>query len=405
MTGPAGYGPAQIIGAYGIVGDGAGQTIAVTDAGDYAGFVNSTDPNFDSSALHIFDQQFGLPDPPSFTKYNMFGQTSPLPAPDEAWFLEIALDVEWSHAIAPAANIELVEASESSLNDLSHASNTAAMVLNASVVSQSWGLLEYRVGSALTNSSSKTRISRRLSPPIPTSRSWRRRATAAQIWADLPLISPLIVGVGGTSLFITGDTFNNETAWSGGGGGPSNVFPLPSYQQGVSAFNFGPLSVRSVPISPPSPIPRPVSRCTNRNCTAVGFRSVAPAWPRPLCPARSGSPTRPARPSAAIPWAAPARLLPALYAAYDSPDYTSDFRDITSGFNGFDAGPGYDLATGIGTEQARNLLPYLSLVDLGPAVVSSDPAAGQVVTTTPPTTFSLTFSEPIVPELDRRQRL
>ena len=36
-------------------------------------------------------------------------------------------------------------------------------------------------------------------------------------------------------------------------------------------------------------------------------------------------------------------------------------------------------------------------IELGPAVVSSDPAAGQVVTTTPPTTFSLTFSEPIEP--------
>ena len=76
FEGPAGYAPAQIAGAYGInnvifgngiMGNGAGQTIAVTDAGDYPGFVNSTDPNFDASALHIFDQQFGLPDPPSFT--------------------------------------------------------------------------------------------------------------------------------------------------------------------------------------------------------------------------------------------------------------------------------------------------------------------------------------------------
>ena len=54
---------------------------------------------------------------------------------------------------------------------------------------------------------------------------------------------------------------------------------------------------------------------------------------------------------------------------------------------------------------ANNLLPYLTLYELGPAVVSSDPAQGQVVTTTPPTTFSLTFSEPIVAKLDRRQRL
>ncbi len=82
FEGPAGYAPAQIAGAYGINnvtfsngvhGDGAGQTIAVTDVGDYPGFVNSTDPNFDSSALHIFDQEFGLPDPPNFTQVQHVG--------------------------------------------------------------------------------------------------------------------------------------------------------------------------------------------------------------------------------------------------------------------------------------------------------------------------------------------
>ena len=107
-------------------------------------FVNSTDPNFSSSALAVFDQEFGLPDPPSFTKYNQLGQTSPLPAPMPGWGLEITLDVEWAHAIAPDANIELVEGSKSTLGDLAHASNSAATVLNASVVSQSFGgYLEY----------------------------------------------------------------------------------------------------------------------------------------------------------------------------------------------------------------------------------------------------------------------
>ena len=47
--------------------------------------------------------------------------------------------------------------------------------------------------------------------------------------------------------------------------------------------------------------------------------------------------------------------------------------------------------------EPRICSPYLALFDLGPAVVSSDPAPGQVVTTTPPTTFSLTFYEPIEP--------
>ena len=80
--------------------------------------------------------------------------------------------------------------------------------------------------------------------------------------------------------------------------------------------------------------------------------------------------TRPARAISAISRRAPTDILPA---------------------------QGTILGSGIGSEQAENLLPFLSLFDLGPAVISSDPAQGQVVTTTPPTTFSLTFNEPIVP--------
>ena len=118
--GPTGYTPQQLQTAYGlnqisfsgIKGDGTGQTIALVDAYDNPSFVNSTDPNFDTSALHVFDQQFGLPDPPSFTKVNQTGQASPLARllGPPAWGIEIAIDIEWAHAMAPGASIILVEA-------------------------------------------------------------------------------------------------------------------------------------------------------------------------------------------------------------------------------------------------------------------------------------------------------
>ena len=44
-----------------------------------------------------------------------------------------------------------------------------------------------------------------------------------------------------------------------------------------------------------------------------------------------------------------------------------------------------------------NWATYISHFAIAPTVVSSTPAAGSVVTGTPPTTFSLTFSEPIDP--------
>lgn len=52
-------------------------------------------------------------------------------------------------------------------------------------------------------------------------------------------------------------------------------------------------------------------------------------------------------------------------AIYYSGNYGADFHDITSGNNGgcgseCNAGPGYDLVTGLGTYQANNL--YIDLV-------------------------------------------
>jgi subtilase family serine protease len=153
-----GYVPQQIQTAYGlsdirfgsITGNGTGQMIAIVDAYDDPSFVNSSvngapNPAFSSSDLAQFDQQFGLSDPPSFTKYNENGQTTNLPGTDAAgagnpagdWEIEEALDIEWAHAIAPGASIDLVEASSTSNNDLFKAVATAASLPGVSVVSMS----------------------------------------------------------------------------------------------------------------------------------------------------------------------------------------------------------------------------------------------------------------------------
>ena len=134
--------PAAIQQAYGISqisfpGDpllGTGETIAIVDAYD--------DPNI-ASDLVAFDQYFSIPNPPSFTKENQYGGTSSLPAANSGWITEIALDVEWSHAIAPGANILLVEANDSSLTNLLTAVATAADQPGVAVVSMSLG--QYRL--------------------------------------------------------------------------------------------------------------------------------------------------------------------------------------------------------------------------------------------------------------------
>lgn len=120
----AGYTPAEIKKAYGIdqisfsngtvAGDGSGQTIAIVDA--------FNDPTIRND-LGVFDTEFGLA-AANLKVENQSGGSS-LPSTDTGWAGEISLDVEWAHAIAPAANILLVEANSSSLADLLKAVDTA----------------------------------------------------------------------------------------------------------------------------------------------------------------------------------------------------------------------------------------------------------------------------------------
>ena len=107
--------------------DGTGQTIAIVEAYD--------DPDI-FQAVDDYDTQFSLTDsgPSLYDQYgpassfltvvNQNGQSAPLPETDpsgagtENWELEESLDVEWAHAIAPGAQIVVVEANSQSLSDL-----------------------------------------------------------------------------------------------------------------------------------------------------------------------------------------------------------------------------------------------------------------------------------------------
>jgi hypothetical protein len=246
---PVGYEPAQIQQAYSfnqisfnqgaIKGDGAGQTIAIVDAYDDPDFVTSTHPstdaNFQASDLAAFDREFGIPDPPSFTKYtetgqvidNQAGQTSSLVPTDPAgidsnppnWEAEEALDVEWAHAMAPAASIDLIEATSSLLysigpsgntvpGDLLIAVETAQDLAGVSVVSMSWGGKEDGTALGLDPDFSHSDV------------AFVASASDAGQFA-YPAASPNVLGVGGTTLTLNASgNYGSESVWVDSGGGP-----------------------------------------------------------------------------------------------------------------------------------------------------------------------------------------
>ena len=368
---PTGYTPQQLRTAYGlnqvsfagIKGDGAGQTIALVDAYDNPSFVNSTDPNFNTSALHIFDQTFGLPDPPSFTKVNQNGQAAPLATAGglvRDWGSETALDVEWAHAMAPAASIILVEAN--TVNDLVLAAGTAGKL--ASVVSMSWGGFEYSGELSLDSTFQQPGVTFLAStgdegaPP------------------EYPASSPHVVAVGGTSLYnldskgdYPGTGTNGEVGWSLGsdsynpsaasGGGISQFETEPSYQESVQSTGFRTIPDISADADPSTGVPiyDPYDLGTVHPWVQVGGTSLAsPLMAGMVAQADQGRVLSGGQTFSSD------QILAALYSVESSKP--SDFHDILYGNNGFNAGPGYDEVTGLGTPNGSQLVPDLAYFGL-----------------------------------------
>ncbi len=196
---------------------GGARAIAIVDAYHYPTAL---------SDLRVFSAQFGLSLPTGATFQIVYagGRQPPVNAD---WNLEEALDIEWAHAMAPAAKLYLVEAASANFSDLLTGVSFANSLVKAAgggEVSISWGGSEF-----------------------PTETSYDQYFTqpgvvyfAASgddhgvIW---PSTSPNVVSVGGTSISRNPTTgaFQQEVAWQSAGGGSSAYETRPSYQNGISA--------------------------------------------------------------------------------------------------------------------------------------------------------------------------
>ncbi len=205
--GPTGLSPSQIKSIYGfnaLSQDGTGQTIYIVNAYDA--------PNI-AKDLQTFDTEYGLPNP-TFTKSEPEGK----PASNASWALEISLDVEWAHAIAPKAAIDLVEAASSSNTNL-YGAVKWAVTNGAHIVSMSWG-----GGDASGEASNDSYFNHSGVTFLASAGD-----TGAQV--IYPSASPYVVSVGGTTLNLNSSGgLASETAWSDGGGGVSKYEAEPGYQ-------------------------------------------------------------------------------------------------------------------------------------------------------------------------------
>lgn len=341
---PTGMSPVTIRSGYNLPAsptttNGGYGVIAIVDAYDYS----TAQKDFDT-----FSKQFGLPlsnatvcdgAKPCFKKVIASGGKI---RANCGWGQEAALDIEWAHAMAPYAQIVLVEAKSNSFTDLFTAVDVATNEVKCGAtscasgsagegdVSMSWGGSEFS-----SEASNDSHFSSGANIVYFASSGDTGGKTI------YPSVSPDVVAAGGTTLNMSGSTFVSETGWSGSGGGPSAYEARPAFQNGIVTI-VG--SQRGVPDFSFDADPNTgVSVYDSTSCQGLsgwlvfGGTSVA-------------SPSLSGIVNSAAGFRTSANELATIYANYPG-SYSVNYRDIISGTAGsYSAKSGWDFVTGVGSD-------------------------------------------------------
>ena len=255
------YQPAQFQKAYNLAPlfdkgiTGAGQTIVIVDA--------FGSPTIRDDLKH-FDATFGLPDPPNLTIIQPAGPVPPFPTGSplgpgnvSGWAGETTLDVEYSHVMAPGANILLVETPVTETEGVMGFPEIVAAenyVINhhlGSVISQSFGASEdtfpgkqsiLDLRSAFINAR-KHRVTMLAGSGDQGSTNIKADLTCCfpQRENSWPSVDPLVTSLGGTQLHLDllGNRMAPDNVWNdfgASGGGRSKFFDRPQFQEPVKGL-------------------------------------------------------------------------------------------------------------------------------------------------------------------------
>ena len=353
--------------------------------------------------LAVFDKKFGLPAPPSLKIIQPAGKVAPYKPTSTrvGWAGETDLDVEYSHVMAPGANILLVEtptSEEEGTTGFPQIVTAEKYVINhhlGGVISQSFSATEQ------TFPSKKSLLSLRGAYTDAAAKGVTVLAASGDSGAadvkfnevtyylhpvtSWPDSDPLVTGIGGTQLHLTdkGHTISPASVWNdtynkatnefiigdkgpnplAGGGGKSVIFGRPSYQNGVAGVVGGRRGVPDISMS---------GACNGAVDMYQSFKGQPAGW-YPTCGTSEATPLFAGVVALADQVAGhPLGLInPALYAM--SAGHVPGLVDVTKGSNtvsfkqggknhtvrGFKAVPGFDLASGVGTVNAALFVPQL----------------------------------------------
>jgi subtilase family serine protease len=300
------------------------------------------------------------------------------------WALEVSLDVEWAHAIAPEANILLVTtptAETLGVQGFSQMMNAVQYVVDnhlADVISMSLGAGEGTFSGAASlmqlrqslfdaqanyvtvlASSGDGGTSNRLKQPV------RNPQLIPYPSVGWPASDPLVTAVGGTYLCSFQNALPAGSSYVGSSvgapGANSNMRGVPDVALQASA-RTGTLVYMTEPATTTSG-----TGCGGANPCSIGWYVVggtscsAPQWAGLIAIADQ------------IAGSDLGYINPALYKIAANPAmYAADFFDVTIGNNqtrsipGYSASTGWDAVTGLGTPNAAHLLPDLVKAVSGP---------------------------------------
>jgi kumamolisin len=346
------YSPLQVAHAYefpsGSNATGAGQCIGVIELGG----------GYNTSDLDSFFTNLGLKTPKVTAVSVDGGANSPTGDPGGADG-EVELDIEVAGAIAPSAQIAAYfspNTDQGFIDAVTTAVHDAK--LKPSIVSISWGGPETSwteqsrdaLNSACQDASTMGVTVLAASGDDGSSDG----SPDGTPTVDFPSASPFVLACGGTRLTISGSAFGSEQAWndlSAGegatGGGVSEVFALPTFQQSAK-----------VPKAPNGFVGRGVPDVAGNADPETGYNVVVDGQQNVIGGTSAVAPL----------WAGLLALINESLGAnvgyvnvlLYSTKAEATFHDVTKGSNGnYSAGPGWDACTGLGSPNGAALLTAL----------------------------------------------
>jgi kumamolisin len=330
--------------------DGSGQTIGIVELGG----------GYSPDDLQTYFSDLGIP-PPSVTSVSVDGASNAPTGDPNGPDAEVLLDIEVAGAVAPKAQA-LVYFAPNTDAGFVDAVNSALHGPQGkpSVISISWGSAESEwTSQGIQALDQAFQDAAALGVTVFAASGDQGSSDGVDdglAHVDYPASSQYVTGCGGTRLTASGDEIVSQVVWddlpSGGatGGGVSDVFPLPSWQEGEGvppSANPGGRIGRGVPDVSGDADPQTGYSVfvDGQKITVGGTSAVAPLWTGLFALINQGL----GKPAGYV--------NPLLYAKGSQ----VGFDDVVSGTNGaYSAGPGWSACTGWGSPVGAELLTLLS---------------------------------------------